>query len=244
MTYQHWKRYFEDNRSHFSDINWQEEDNLKDDEKELVSSSLQQFQRGENSEGKHLFAYAKTFPDPVYLECIRLFICEEQMHAKVLGSYMDKYSIPRIKGHWVDGVFRWLRKLAGIENTIAILLTAEIISKVYYAALKRATGSSILQKICGQILKDEDQHIAFQCFTLRFFYRGRSLAGRLLIRTLQFILMNGTIAIVWLYHNRVLKKGGHSLVTFWQTVLQVYFDCDAIIINKRKYNENTEILFP
>ncbi len=49
MTYQHWKRYFEDNRSHFSDINWQEEDNLKDNEKELVSSSLQQFQRGENN---------------------------------------------------------------------------------------------------------------------------------------------------------------------------------------------------
>jgi hypothetical protein len=243
MSYQRWKRYFESNQSHFSDINWDEGDCLKEDEKELISSSLQQFQRGENSEGKHLFAYAKTFPDPVYLECIRLFICEEQVHAGVLGSYMDKYSIPRIRDHWVDGVFRWLRKLAGIENTITILLIAEIISRVYYAALKRATGSSMLQKICEQILKDEDQHISFQCFTLRFFCQKRSPAGKFLIRTLQFVLMNGTIAIVWLYHNRVLRKGGHSVVTFWQSVLRVYFDCDAIILDKRKYTENPEILF-
>jgi hypothetical protein len=244
MTYQDWKTNLENNRSHVRDISWQEEDELTDDEKKLIYSSIQQFQPGENSEGRNLFAYARTFPDPVYLECIRLFICEEQMHVKVLGSYMDKYSIPRIGEHWVDSVFRGLRKMAGIENTIAILLVAEIISKIYYAALKRATGSSILQKIYTQILKDEDQHIAFQCFTLCFLYQRRPLAGKFLIRTLQFVLINGTIAVVWLYRKRVLKKGGHTFITFWQAVLQVYFECGIIILDKRREIENPEILFP
>jgi hypothetical protein len=244
MDYSYWKTYFESNKSHFADINLNEADDLSTAEKELISSSIQQFQKGESSEGKHLFAYAKTFPDPGYMACIRLFIREEQMHAKVLGNYMDRYSIPQIKNHWVDSVFRELRKLTGIENTITVLLVAEIISKVYYAALQKATGSSLLQQICKQVLKDEDQHIAFQCYTLGFFYNKKSFFGKFLIRTLQFILMNGTIAVVWFYHKRVLRKGGYSFVKFWKAVLQVYFDCEAVIIAKKVYKEYPEILFP
>src|SRR6476620_3746422 len=95
---------------------------------------------GYNSEGKHLYSFAKRFPDPGYLECIRLFIPEEQMHAKVLAKFMKKHDIPQIKNHWTDSVFRWLRKLAGIENTVRVLLVAEIIAKVYYKGLKQATG--------------------------------------------------------------------------------------------------------
>ena len=171
MSYHYWKEYFESNQTHFEDIDWRMEDRLDAHEKKLIALSIQQFQRGESSEGKHLFAYAKTVPDPLYLECIRLFICEEQMHARVLAKFMNRYFIPCIKEHWVDGVFRKLRKLAGIENSIMILLIAEIISKVYYAALKKATGSVLLQKICSQVLKDEDQHINFQCHTLQIMFR-------------------------------------------------------------------------
>jgi hypothetical protein len=244
MNYSYWKKHFETNRSHFSDINWSEGDNLSAWEKKLVTSSLQQFQKGENSEGKHLFSYAKTFPDPLYLDCIRLFICEEQMHAKVLGTFMHRHSIPAIKSHWVDSVFRSLRKLAGIQNTIMILLIAEIISKVYYAALKKATHSGLLQKICAQILKDEDQHISFQCFTLQLLFQRKSAFTKFLIRTLYFILMSGTIAIVWFYHSRVLKRGGHSFLSFRQAVMTVYYDCETMFFNKGIYTADPGVLFP
>ncbi|MES1218004.1 MAG: hypothetical protein ABUT20_21030 [Bacteroidota bacterium] len=244
MNYNYWKKYFEINRSHFTDIDWQAYDVLSDEEKKLITASLQQFQRGENSEGKHLFAYAKTFPDPAYLDCIRLFIREEQMHAKALGSYMQRYSIKTIKGHWVDSVFRNLRKLAGVQNTIMILLIAEIISKVYYAALRRATHSELLQKICMQVLKDEDQHISFQCFTLQLLVQRKSFFKKFLIRTLYFILMSGTIAVVWFYHSKVLKKGGYSLATFRRAVMNVFFDCETMIFTKGIYAAYPGILFP
>ena len=244
MSYHYWKEYFERNQTHFGYIDWRLEDRLDAHEKKLIALSIQQFQRGESSEGKHLFAYAKTVPDPLYLECIRLFICEEQMHARVLAKFMNRYFIPCIKEHWVDGVFRKLRKLAGIENSIMILLIAEIISKVYYAALKKATGSVLLQKICSQVLKDEDQHINFQCHTLQIMFRQRSPASRTLIRALYFMIMTGTIAVVWLYHKPVLKKGSHSLVSFHRAAMTLYRSCETIILNRRFDVSNVEILFP
>jgi len=229
MNYKDWEIYFQQNQVHFRDIDFSMPDQLTENEKTIIYTSVQQFQRGENSEGKHLFAYAKKNPDPAYLRCISLFIREEQAHARVLGSFLDKHHIKRIKSHWVDGVFRWLRKSGGLENTIRILLTAEIISKVYYVALREATGSSLLQKICKQILKDEDQHIAFQCDTLRHFYQRKNSISKFFTRNWHFILMVGTISVVWLHHSKVFKKAGFNLKGFFTMTLQVFFEAESAI---------------
>jgi len=232
MNYTEWESYFQQNHVHFSDIDFTGPDELTPEEKAIIYSSVQQFQRGENSEGKHLFAFAKSDPDPAYLRCISLFIREEQSHARVLGAFMDKHDITRIKKHWVDGVFRWLRKSAGLENTIRVLLTAEIISKVYYVALHNATGSLLLKKICTQILKDEDQHIAFQCDTLNPFYQRKSFINKFFTRSWHFILMTGTILVVWFHHRKVLKTGEYKFKNFISSALNVFFEAEASI--KRK----------
>jgi hypothetical protein len=224
MHFLHWKAHFELNRSHFDSIDWAMDDDLTAKEKKLIFASLQQFQKGENSEGKHLYSFAKKWGDATYIECIRLFIKEEQKHALVLGRYMDIYSIPRIKNHWVDGVFRGLRKMAGLENTITVLLTAEIISKVYYKGLKNATGSALLAKLCNQVLKDEDQHIAFQCCTLSMLYRNKGKLARLFHNSWHVLLMLGTIVVVWMHHRRVLKAGGYSFFNFLLETLLVFVE--------------------
>jgi hypothetical protein len=231
MNYTDWKNYFLLNQSHFKDIDFSADDILTEEEKSLIYISLQQFQRGENSEGKHLFSFAKRNPDPEYLPCISLFIREEQSHARVLGTYMEKHHIKKIKSHWVDGVFRWLRKIANLENTIRVLLTAEIIAKVYYKALHNATQSQLLQKICRQILRDEDQHIAFQCFTLQPFYKHKSIWRKLVVRTWHLTLMTGTIAVVWWHHKKVLRKGGYSFIGFLSDTLDVFFEVQRTIRN-------------
>src|SRR5690242_19382147 len=107
MNYTEWENHFKQNQSHFRDIDFSGPDQLAPEEKLLITSSLQQFQRGENSEGKHLFAFAKRIEDPAYLRCISLFIREEQTHARVLAMFMARHGIARIKKHWVDSVFRW-----------------------------------------------------------------------------------------------------------------------------------------
>jgi len=232
MNYTEWENYFQQNQGHFRDIDMTAPDELTEEEKSLIYSSLQQFQRGENSEGRHLFAFAKKNPDPAYLGCISLFIREEQSHARVLGVLMEKHGIPRIRKHWVDGMFRLLRKSAGLENSIRVLLTAEIISKVYYLALHNATGSMVLKKICRQILKDEDQHIAFQCFTLSPFYKQKSFIGKGLTRSWHSVLMTGTILVVWWHHQKVLKSGGFNFKKFFLSTLRVFFEAESAIKNK------------
>ena len=239
MDFSYWKDYFVSNSSHFADINWNEHNHLTKKERELITSSLQQFQKGEQSEGKHLFSFAKTFPDPLYLETIRLFIREEQKHAFVLGNFMDKEGIPRIKQHWVDDVFRRLRKLADLENTITVLITAEIIAKVYYKALKNATNSILLKNLCDQILKDEDQHIAFQSYTMNIFYGEKGKVRRFLGRLWHHILMTGTIVIVWFGHRRVLKAGGYSFSIFFMETMLVFLEAEKQI---RKQN-TPELVF-
>jgi hypothetical protein len=229
MQFNEWKNYFLQNRNHFAHINFDQPDVLTLKEKQLITTSLQQFQRGEHSEGKHLYAFAKRFPDPDYLVSIKPFIKEEQMHARALGSYMKKHGIPAIHGHWVDGVFRWLRKLAGIENTVRVLLVAEIIAKVYYKGLHEATGSVLLKKICTQILCDEDYHIRFQCDALRVFYQKKSFFAKLFIKSWHTTLMTGTIFVVWWHHRKVLSKGGYSLTRFFTEAAQVHFDAINMI---------------
>jgi hypothetical protein len=234
MDFSYWKNYFKLNSDHFKNIDWSQVDRFSQKEKEIISSSLQQFQKGEQSEGKHFFSFAKTFPNPLYLETIRLFIREEQTHAFVLGKFMDMKNIPRIKSHWVDDVFRWLRKLADLENTVTVLITAEIIAKVYYKALKNATGSILLQQLCDQILKDEDQHIAFQSFTLNLFYSKKGKIRKFFNRAWHQLLMTGTICVVWIGHRNVLKAGGYSFATFFMGTILVFLESEKFIRNQAK----------
>jgi hypothetical protein len=233
MNFRSWKQYFKENQSHFSGIDWNAEDSLTNEESKIIAGSVAQFQKGENSEGKHLFTHAGKYSNPEYLECIKLFIREEQMHARVLGRFMDRNNISKIKRHWVDGIFRFLRKMAGIENTIIVLLTAEIIAKIYYKALMQATSSVLLQSICKQILNDEDAHIDFQCYTLFSLTEKKKYIGRVVGRTWHFILMLGTIMVVWMTHHAVLKKGGFYFSRFLLQTLLVFFEADEAIKNKK-----------
>lgn len=232
MNFKSWIQYFENNQSHFTNMNWQSEDHLNDPEREIISSSIQQFQKGENSEGKHLFAYAKKFPEPGYLDCIKLFIKEEQMHARILGRFMDMNNIPRIRHHWVDSIFRLLRKLNGLENTIIVLVTAEIIAKIYYQALMKATSSLILKQICHQILRDEAEHISFQCCALRNMFEKKKIVGKFISRSWHLSLMLLTILVVWLHHRKVLKNGGYYFSKFFLETLLVFFNADEMVKQK------------
>jgi hypothetical protein len=233
MSYSNWKEYFELNKVHFSDIDWSQQEKLTEKEKKIITASIQQFQKGENSEGKHFFAFAKTFPDPLYQECIKLFIAEEQTHALVLGKFMDKHCIPKIKKHWVDGCFRWLRKFSGLENSVIVLVTAEIIAKVYYRALMNCTLSGLLRKICIQILKDEDQHIIFQCYALSYFYAKKNLSRKFFTRSFHFVLMIGTILIVWMYHRKVFITGGYNFNKFFNETISIFFEAEEIVKNEK-----------
>src|SRR5258707_11570327 len=120
MKFSLWYQYFQSNRNHFDYLDWGNKELLAGEEKEVITSSVQQFQRGEYSEGKHFLQFAKRMKDESYIETVKIFIKEEQDHAAILGKFMDIHAIKKLGSDWVDNTFRWLRKLAGLEGTITV----------------------------------------------------------------------------------------------------------------------------
>jgi hypothetical protein len=217
-----WRTYFERNARSPLTIPWELGPELTGDEIAAVASSLQEFQAGEYSEGRHLYQFARDYAastgDYEYLKAIRLFIGEEQRHALHLARFLTLNGIPLVETTFADRVFRRLRTLVNtLEVSIAVLVTAELIAKVYYAVLRRATGSRILQRLCDQILSDEDAHVRFQCGQLMKLRANRGPFSMALTMSAQRLLYSGTVVIVGWSHRQVIWRGGLTLPAWWSS---------------------------
>ncbi|HRJ76077.1 MAG TPA: hypothetical protein PLX90_08775, partial [Anaerolineales bacterium] len=126
-----WKKYYEENARSLLEIPWHVGHELSEEEKLAITSSVQDFQTGESSEGRHLIQYARDFAEKTgdleYVNTIRVFIAEEQRHARDLGRFLQTNGIPLVKKTFTDDVFRSLRQLLGnLEVSVSVLITAEI----------------------------------------------------------------------------------------------------------------------
>ncbi len=214
-------RYFEENARSLLHIPWESGPELTPDETAAIAQSLKEFQAGESSEGKHLYHHAQVYAertgDSEYVGAIRLFISEEQRHARDLGRFLKINGIELVKTTFTDRVFRRLRNLfGGLEISVAVLITAEIIAKVYYAVLREATQSTVLCRLCDQILSDELRHVQFQAEQLRTLRAGRGWLGTAVTRFLQRFLYFGTVLVVWLFHRKAIRRGGLSCLGWWR----------------------------
>ncbi len=183
-----------------------------------MAGSVPTFQIGETGSGRHLLAaaarYVAVSGDEDYLAALRLFIAEEQRHGADLGRWLDLAGIPRVKRHWTNGVFRRMRQLAGLELMISLLLTAEVMAMVYYAALRKATHSIVLRRLCEQILKDEVAHIRFQSQRLSLLRRGRRKPLLYLTGAAHRVLFAATMLVVWRTHRAAFRAGGFDFRSF------------------------------
>jgi hypothetical protein len=185
-------------------------------ERVTVIDSIKQFQLGESGEGKHLKkcarAHAGQTEDLDYPTAVTLFIAEEQRHSAMLGQYLHLAGESRLNKSKVDGIFRWLRHLMGLELSLIVLSTAEVVATVYYRALRDATECELLRSICRRILRDEAAHLAFhrdRFLTLRW---NRSLVARSILRLIHHCLLMAALLPVWWCHGRVFRAGGISFL--------------------------------
>jgi len=234
-TSSYWRRHFEANETSLLEIPWEVGPELTAVESAAVARSIQGFQRGESSDGRRLRRYAmdhsRRTGDIEYVEAIRLFIAEEQRHARDLGRFLTQSGIPLQRSNGPDRVFRGLRHLLGnLGISISVLLTAEIIAKVYYAALREATASTVLRTLCTQILHDERKHVEFQSEQLGKLQAGRGGVLLAITTGLRNILFRGACVVVWFFHRRALKKASLSFRTFWSWC-------------RREFDESLQITF-
>ncbi len=196
-----------------------------------MTKSIQQFQLGENSKGERLLQqgkkYAQAVDDPLFADALLLFIKEEQQHSRYLAAFMESQGIPVVSSHWVDTVFRKLRGLAGLELSLTVLATAELIAVAYYRALRGATGSPILKMICTRILEDEASHLKFQSSMLARVAFRRPLLLQRVLGGFHFLFLLGTLFVVWVEHRPVFEAGGYDFRRFRNETLQEFFDWNS-----------------
>jgi len=201
-------------------------DVLRPEERALIASSIATFQLGEQSEGGTLLRAAERFARerelPSLVRILELFIREEQRHASLLRSFMEDHGIPLKRGHWTDRVFRRLRRLAGLELYMCVLITAELIGNVYYRVLASATGCQRLKVLCRTLVADELVHVAFESQLLLAVRAARPAWARTLIRSAHRAFFAGTASVVWLTHRTLLRHSGYEAGTFLRLCLAQY----------------------
>ena len=218
-SYEPWRRHFLERRNASHTLPWGEPQRLTGRERRLVARSVQQFQLGEWARGRGLMRRASAHPvlaaDDAWMPALQLFIAEEQEHSNILGRFLDREGIPRLKTHWLDDTFRRLRKLAGLEVCVTVLVTAETLAIPFYQALRDATHSPLLRAICVRILCDEAAHLKFQALTLSLVRRPLGRKTRALRSLAHAVLFHGTALLLWQQHNRVFRAAGWDSHRFW-----------------------------
>jgi hypothetical protein len=128
---------------------------------------VQRFQVGEAGDGANLIAKAEAAGDGDYTAAVRLFVAEEQNHARLLDLLLSAAGGSTISGHWSDWVFVRLRRALGLRLELMVLMVAEVIALRYYRALRDGTSDPLVTEVAGRILADEERHVPFHCQRLR-----------------------------------------------------------------------------
>jgi len=113
MTESDWVRYFSANGAEPT-LPWNDGYRLSGAERAVVIESIQQFQLGENAQGRRLLQRAESLNNE-FVQALRLFINEEKRHSQFLGRFLEMQGERCLRRHWVHAAFRRVRGFAGLE---------------------------------------------------------------------------------------------------------------------------------
>ncbi|MBS1521171.1 MAG: ferritin-like domain-containing protein [Bacteroidetes bacterium] len=200
-------------------VNWDLKPNITPSEICTILPSVQAWQLGETSEGKHLIAastkYAHAVGDLPYIDAVKLFIKEEQKHGNNLGIYLDRVGQPRVTKNWGDSLFRRVRYFnTNMEIWTLAVVVVESTAQIFYQSLKDATNCELLKQICTDILIDEAYHITFQTERLAIIYEGKNNFSKAWRRIVYKHFFYATATLVWIGHRKLFKAGGNSFDSY------------------------------
>lgn len=175
-----------------------------------VVRSVERFQVGEAGDGANLIAKAGQAGDPEYAVAVKLFVAEEQNHARMLGLLLKSADAGTIEGHWTDAVFVRLRRALGLRLELMVLLVAEVIALRHYRALRDGTTDALTTDVAGRILADEQRHVPFHCQRLRTAFGRMPRAVRKVVAAGWWTLLFGAAVVVAYDHGPALRQLGVS----------------------------------
>lgn len=173
-----------------------------------VVRSVQRFQAGEDGDGAGLLRQASRAGDGTYLAAVRLFVAEEQHHARLLERLLRNAGAATIPGHWTDVVFVAVRRAAGLRLELLTLMVAEVVALRYYRALRDGTTDPALTEVARRILADEERHVPFHIARLRAGFAGTPAPVRLAVAAGWWALLVGATTVVAFDHSAALRRLG------------------------------------
>ena len=195
-------------------------------ERQLIAPSISIFQLGEESSGSNLMRAADFFAQkhsaPEVARITELLIGEEQQHAALLKGFMASHGIETRQHHWTERAFRRVRRLAQLELSLGVLLTAELVGNVYYRALEMVTECQRLRLLCRMMVADELAHIGFESDLLLSLRAGKPAPVRFALDMAHRTLLMGVALVVWTTHRAVLAKAGYGLIGFLRACGEQY----------------------
>jgi hypothetical protein len=213
-----WLNHFEYHAQHPRCIPEDLPDVLTGRERTLIARSLATFQLGEYSRGRKLMAAARRFAhlhDRPELERItEILVREQRRHADLLREFMTDHGMQVRNYAATDMAFRAIRRLAGFELYLHVLVAAELIGNIYYRALEQVTGCRRLKILCRTLVADELAHIGFQSALLRELHAQRPPLRRALTRLAHRAFFTAVVLTVWMTHRGILREVGHDAVSF------------------------------
>ncbi|MET7679975.1 ferritin-like domain-containing protein [Streptomyces sp. NPDC005423] len=173
-----------------------------------VWASLQRFQVGEDGDGANLVGKADAAGDPDYARAVRLFVAEEQNHARLLARLLAAGGMPTLNGHWSDTVFVRLRRLMGLRMELLVLTIAEVVALRYYRAVRDGTPDPLTSEVAARILSDEERHVPFHCERLHASLAELPRPCRRPVMTLWRLLLLAVTLVVAADHGPALRQLG------------------------------------
>lgn len=210
MNSRQWLSYYQANKMNRLEPKWNVPSPLRLDMQQALALSLSHFQLGETGEGKFLIAQAcRQIPDDLpYHEALRLFVAEEQEHARLLDRLVRRFGGRLIERHWTHSLFRLVRHFFGFKFEIQLLVIAELVGTAYYRLLQARTGDSVLEETCALLLSDEARHLQFHADYMGVFL-SRLLPMEVSVLRSQFqILFVIATWVAWWDHRAVLLASG------------------------------------
>ncbi|WP_399886809.1 ferritin-like domain-containing protein [Streptomyces sp. BBFR51] len=202
-----WTRRFEDERERRreqGDPDWERGAVLP----EAVWAGIQRFQVGEDGDGANLVGKSDRAGDADYARAVRLFVAEEQNHARLLARLLAAGGVPTLRGHWSDTVFVRLRRLMGLRLELLVLMIAEVVALRYYRALRDGTEDALTTDVAGRILADERRHVPFHCERLHASLDELPRFARRPVMALWRLLLLAATLVVAVDHGRGLRRLG------------------------------------
>ncbi|MDO0930976.1 ferritin-like domain-containing protein [Streptomyces sp. DG2A-72] len=191
-----------------------------------LSASIQRFQIGEDGDGANLVAKADQAGDADYTRAVRLFVAEEQNHARLLARLLAAGGVPTLTGHWSDTVFVRLRRLMGLRMELLVLMIAEVVALRYYRALRDGADDPLTSDVAGRILADEQRHVPFHCERLHTSLAELPRPIRRPVMFLWRVLLLVVCLVVAVDHGSALRRLGIGRLRF---VADVMASADAVV---------------